>query len=75
MKKNIFIGPEIGITIWPMATPVSSTPVTLPSWKEPMRMRPARKPMPMVRKSAKGGYSLSMDTNQSIMIEVGDELT
>ncbi len=31
MKKNIFIGPEIGITIWPMATPVSSTPVTLPS--------------------------------------------
>ena len=67
MKKNIFIGPDIGMRSCPMRTPMSSTDVTLPSWKFPIRMRPIRNPSPIVRNSANGGYCLNISTNQSII--------
>lgn len=55
IKKNAFIGPDIGMLSCPMMTPTISTDVTLPSWKFPTRIRPIKKPSPIVRKRASGG--------------------
>ena len=68
MKKTIFIGPDIGIPIWPITTPTSNTAVTLPIEKFPILILPRRKPSPMVRKRASVGYSRNIAVIESSMV-------
>ena len=53
---------------WPMTTPASSVPTTLPRLNEPMRIRPMTKPTASVRKIASSGFSLSADTKNDISV-------
>ena len=68
MKKNIFIGPDTGMSSCPTSTPTSNTAVTLPIENEPIRSLPMKKPRPTVRKMASVGYSRNMSMNEFIMI-------
>ena len=42
---------------WPMRTPASSVPTTVPRLNEPNRSRPMKKPTARVRKMASSGCS------------------
>ena len=51
---------------WPISTPASSVPTTLPRLKDPMRIRPMRNPRASVRKIAGSGLPLSDETRHSL---------
>ena len=51
---------------WPISTPASSVPTTLPRLNDPMRIRPMRNPRASARKIASSGLPLSDETKYSL---------